>query len=578
MGRRPTRVLAAVVALAAAFVAGWVAGRAADVGPVAPFAADGDVASAGPPRPLAPDLAAAPRLGPPAEPAVPAPNARPDVAPGLAPSSGSPVASASTTAAAILPAAWASLTVRVLRADGLPARGVLVRVRRAGTATTGTDEEETNPHRVADDEGRAVFAVLGTGPFDVDALLHPLEEVRAVGVRAADDRPTEVELRLPKMVEVVFRAEGLPAGATWQLMLQGAREPVGSGGAPAPWEYQGGTAGPTFRASLPEGAAVTARGWASLPPHGAVCDPFAVPAAAEVVVPFRPRRPPDRGATTRLTLRLAPEATEGTLPPRGSVIVDTLLELEGARRKSNQWTITWQPDDPDDRHDVTVEVPAGAKGSYRWQAGGGPPDEVALPDLPPGGSVVVRGRLRVAPATAVVSFDHVAVEDERGAAIVPSEAQSVWAFADTESAGAANAPDALDRLARELRTDALTLATDAWHVSRAVGAATSGPTRVRVALGGYLVVHVPRPPPPSAGALTLRRADGGWLGVRTTALPGPGEPGAPEDQALASVGNGTVVGPLPAGPIELVVSIGGADLGPVTATVVAGEVSVLTLR
>lgn len=569
MGRRPAALLASVAALAAAFVAGWLAGRAPRTGPAAVPGLDDATTAAIVPRPVAPALSAASRDAPPATSAARETSV---AAAGPGPSPGSAPPAAAAPATVVLPVSYASILVRVLGADGMPARGAHVGLRPAGS---DVPEDEARPREPVDAEGRARFLTVDAGPFDVDAWRDSLEVARATGVRGTRDVPTEVTLRLPRLVDAVFRAEGLPVGTTWQLVVRGPPRADAGGGAWPRDQHTLQSAATVLRTRVPEGVPLTVSGWAGIAPAGAACAPFEVVAPAEVAVPFRSREPVAREALTTLTLRLVPEATEGTLPPRGYAAVDTLLTVDGSLRKQQTWTIGWRPDDPDGANDTTVGVLAGSKGSFHWQARGGPADAVTLPELPPGGAVTVGGRLRIPPASVVVGFDDVVVEDERGAVLVPSEALGVHVFTGDESVGSAHDPVQLRGLLGDLRTAALTIATDAWHVSRTVAAAPIGATRVRVELGGYLVVHVPRPPPTNAGPLRLTRTDGGWLGERASPL---APTGAPEESPAEQVRNGTVLGPLPAGAVEFEVSLGGVRLGAVTANVVAGEVSVLTLR
>ncbi len=78
------------------------------------------------------------------------------------------------------------------------------------------------------------------------------------------------------------------------------------------------------------------------------------------------------------------------------------------------------------------------------------------------------------------------------------------------------------------------------------------------------------------------RFDGGWLGRRGDGedLPPPDHPdadGSPSETCEA-VHSGSLLDPLPAGDVPLRVTLGGVEVGRVTALVRAGEVTVLSLR
>ncbi len=168
----------------------------------------------------------------------------------------------------------------------------------------------------------------------------------------------------------------------------------------------------------------------------------------------------------------------------------------------------------------------------------------------------------------VVSPDGRPVDREREAVALCAEVgeDGAWKFATPAEASGARAM----------------VTVGAWRTSAPFDFPASGTARVVVEPGGYVMVHTTQGTDDRMGELRLERADGGWLGSRGDQgyLPPPDHPdadGAPSDPCEA-VHSGLLLGPLPAGDVPLRVTLGGVEVGRVTAKVRAGAVTVLSLR
>jgi hypothetical protein len=135
--------------------------------------------------------------------------------------------------------------------------------------------------------------------------------------------------------------------------------------------------------------------------------------------------------------------------------------------------------------------------------------------------------------------------------------------------------DELARLSGLSPTTTAVLETEAWWTSEPTRIPPSGRARLRLVPAGYLLVVLREIPRPETGGISLRRADGAWLGTRRWEDIAED---AGEAKRLEDVGPGTLVGPLPEGDVPLVVLVGGIETARVVGRVTARRITPLELR
>ena len=96
----------------------------------------------------------------------------------------------------------------------------------------------------------------------------------------------------------------------------------------------------------------------------------------------------------------------------------------------------------------------------------------------------------------------------------------------------------------------------AWWVSPPVTVPKRGRLKFDLVPGGYLLATSSRVVTPGLGRLSIRRADGAWLGERRAYDIGDDDS---DGDSIGTAYPGMILGPFPEGDVELVVSLGGEE-------------------
>lgn len=399
-------------------------------------------------------------------------------------------------------------------------------------------------------------------------------------------------LARPSTLEV--RCVGAPVGAPWSVRATATPPPLGDGTvvlSSLHAELAGN--GPMLALGLPDGVpfAVVVEphwgdpAWRGLQPVGPLAATLSAPST--FVATFEPRvaAPASVGAVT-VSLQLRVEATTGELPPSGRVSYTFRHRATGSSWvERGDGFVDWGPEDAGVSLSLQVERwPPTTPGELEWTVGD-TTDRIQVPAADAGERVQLAATTRVPRSAILEGVRGVEVLDVAGTPVLVGGPDEVSAnlLTEDDELGYASEADAGANLRSWLRGrvgQSLTAVRGTWLVSRAAPAVGGETVRLRLELGGYLLVHQPKPMPEGLGQLRAERTDGGWLGAHTTEspLPNPTERGDTTPSRADVVANGTLLGPLPPGDVGLRFLLGGVEVGRVTARAVAGEVSVLTIR
>lgn len=578
MGRRPAALLASLAALAAAFVAGWLAGRAPSGGSrpapldsaTAPTGADAERASAASPTARSPvELRAAPR--PPHTPT-------PVVPPADAPRAGSVVLDRLEPA---------RIRVAVRTAEGAAVAGADVFAALPGT----TDVEHAGVARAeSGPDGGATVAVARPGPYLV-VVRQGILATAVEDVHAAPHPGGEVVVTLPRAVVVEVATDGAPDDAPWTAEVEFAPLTDRAGSNLLEFKrLERRSEGAPLRIEAAEGSGLHVRvhpfwqaeRWKGLRALGPAGELLTAPGACRIR--YGPGPSPTTVPGRRIAVELTVVGGDGPLPAAGRLTFAFRPEIDG--RPAGHW------DERIAEWDATRALPpltgsvpdwpVAGTGALAWRIGR-VTGRFVVPGTDSDEGVLLRSTVPIPLSDVESGPSDVEVTGPDGAAVPVGgdDVESADLFAPGAELGFSS--DAGENLRRWLigRANARVVAVrGAWWVSPPTQASIGEPLRLRLELGGYVLLHLPTPPSTALGSLRVERVDGAWLGRYAPDEPLP--PATEEREAsiseVRSVSNGTMLGPLPPGTVELRFLLGGIEVGRATARVVAGQVSVLTIR
>lgn len=524
--------------LALGLLAGFLGARA--VPPASPEPGASADLSDSTPAGLAPATSASPSDHAPAPLSAPTLASNPGLLAGAGPVDGT----------VFLRVAPSTVSVLVFDAEGDPVDGATVVATRRTDRAVATEEW---PRSGTDESGRAELRLPVPGRWDIEACLGP-HRATVSGIEASPRAPREVRLRFDPDAPVRVEVIGAPEGATWKVTLHEVR---------TGWSRECSWSGPSSEFLVPRGVALEVR-------YPTVSSPTPDsdrwwPDVREIVAPCVMRL--ERWGRERL----GHCRVEVTVPADAPSHVIQMVSLA-----------VHSQDRP-----LTTRSAPGAFGAFEVSA---PPATVvsvqasAVRDWESDRTLVVAPPAGVTVTTRVALHRREDVVAARRATLevvstdgrpVRSELVNLWAPVGDEGEWTENIPaDAAGVTAM--------VTVGAWQTSAPFELPVSGRTRVVVSPAGYVMVHTMHGADYRMGQMRIERVDGGWLGCRGDSgeLPPPDHPDADgsASESCEAVHSGLLLGPLPAGEVPLRVTLGGVEVGRVTAKLKAGEVTVLSLR
>lgn len=471
-------------------------------------------------------------------------------------------------------AGWVEVTA--LHADGTPARDATAYAVRAGrTSKTSTPDW---PEADVDAAGRARIPVPAAGVYDVGVIFPSREEPRALvtDVQVAAGTTTKVEVRLPELapVDVVIEDEvpGRIALYATERIAARSREsyyPARGESSAVRWSFHS----PLTSVMLPAGVAFEL--WpqeqgADGKWRGMGADFEATPA---VVVPpgrvvLRRRTAPEPEMTVPLRLKV-----EGSVPVAVESSRLRLRFAEGTAEEAEyDIAVRWKNGVPE--AEALTIAPRDVDSKLTWSGEGVVSGEALLPAA----SHAKDGA--AAPIEILIRGDGVPYLE--GIDVVggrqPPRSDSPFLHAqdptNPRAHGVGIYTEHQNRM-EDLRPGWLAVAEwGAWWVSKPTAVPVRGRLQLTLVPGGYLLATSARVPTRGLGALTIRRADGAWLGERTAY---DIEDDDCDGESAGGARPGMILGPLPEGDVELIVSLGGEERTRIVARVRANAITPFAL-
>jgi hypothetical protein len=460
------------------------------------------------------------------------------------------------------------VTVAVTTAAGAPVSAARV------FATRSTDralDADVWPATWTDEAGRADLRLPAAGRWNIGAE-DDLRRAMLTDVAVAPDAPREVRLTLAPNAEVRVVAVGATEGAAWSLALEELESAEGG------WPLREEADSRLFQLSSAAGATAV--------PGGVPLRVLGASVSTHDLGPglWRPETPV---VTAPCTIRL-----EHWGPERlGHLRVEAVLRgapdawrahafnftvREGGQRRRSGHTCAVEVADGEARAVLDLPRPPGTRLTVTVCAPS--LDEAVVEAVtPPAGTTRLE---RVAFPWHRTSLDpwedRIVVVDAEGEPVSRERFDvRVWAPVGEGGAWTGKVPAGA-------AGERAVVTAGAWLTSAPFTLPDSGSTRTVVSPGGYALLHTPYGADSRMGRMHIERMDGGWLGTRTddVGLPPPDDPNAAGSGSdpCGTVHSGALLGPLPAGEVPLRVTLGGVEVGRVTAHIVAGEVTILSLR
>lgn len=467
------------------------------------------------------------------------------------------------------------IEVVATRADGKPASGATAYAVRVGRASQTAVPDW--PQVELDESGHARIPVPDAGTYDVGVVYPSQEEPRALvtDVKIDSGETTRVEARLPALAAVDVTIEGAGA-APLAIYASEAGEP-GSRVSYYPARGERNDTRWSFGANvdgvrLPVGVAYEifiqereeSGRWMAMM-EGWKAEPAVVLAPGQVV--FRRNHParPSIDVPVRFTVT-------GTVP---SELRHSGLQIgyaEGTLEESELSNgLAWRGGKPEH---PGVTIPGGSTPArITWRGDGVVPGELLLPGALAAGAAIPPIEIAIH-ADELPLVEGIDVECGR----TPPRQDAPFLHATGPDSASCEAFGFYawneDRLA-DLRPGwKAVVEWGAWWVSRPVTIPTRGRLKFTLEPGGYLLATSTRVPTPGLGMLTIRRADGAWLGERTA------HEIASDDCDGGNAWHacpGMILGPLPEGEVELIVSLGGEERARIVAHVTANAITTFRL-
>ncbi|MFO0931134.1 MAG: hypothetical protein U1E39_00330 [Planctomycetota bacterium] len=452
-------------------------------------------------------------------------------------------------------AGWIEVTA--LRADGKPASGAIAYAVRVGRVSETTMPDW--PQAEIDANGAARIPVPTVAKYDVGVVFPGKEEPRALllDVPVAAGGTSRVEVRLPALASVTVDVAGVdPARARVYAEEEGEPKarPSYYPARGEPNDERWSLAIHSGNVELPKG--VPYRLWLEVEGEeksghwlgaGWLADPAVVRAPGRVTF----RRDPAPEPLIEVPIRFT---VTGSVPPglRRSDMVTRYAE--GTPDEMNlDGTLEWKDGSPQ-AGSLTI-VPAAKPAKLRWRGDGIAPGEVTLPGAT--GEPTAAPPIDIAVRADDLPFlDGVDVECARK----PPRTDSPFLHVTGPTAGRADDfgfyIEHENRL-EDVRPGSRVIAEwGAWWVSRPIEVPSRGRLKLTLVPGGYLLATSPRVPTPGLGTLTIRRADGAWLGERDAH---DIESDDCDGESASIARPGMILGPFAEGDVELVVSLGGEE-------------------
>jgi hypothetical protein len=437
--------------------------------------------------------------------------------------------------------------------------------------------------------GRADLFVPVAGVYVVLVRAGVRAAVRE-GVRATQEGPAEVAFVLGRLANLEVRRTGAAENSSWEVCAEGEEPKLADGTVMGRPSCSQSSREDSVVLSLPENVPFRIRVQADEDDRQSAGRTVAEPQTAVMSAPgsllvrFHAESTADaRPAYVNVEVEVAILAETGGLPPSGRVGYTFCERYADSHSEENEGTVDWGP------KDAAVSVshfestwPPGVAGRVEWTVAG-VAGSVEVPAGRAGDQIRLTGAVRIPPAAVETAAGALEVLDERGVPIPfdgPWET-GVYLYNQDGAPCDAQGETAEDDVRAWLRDNigqTVTAERGRWWVSRPGSTTADGTLRLQLELGGYLLVHLPKPLRAGLGRLTVERIDGAYLGMRggDTHLPSPAEDTG--GWGRDGVTNGALVGPLPPGDLGLLFRVGGFEVGRTTARVVAGEVSILTIR
>lgn len=466
-------------------------------------------------------------------------------------------------------AGW--IEVVATRADGTPATGATAYAVRVGRASQTVMPDW--PQAEVDSNGVARVPVPDPGPYDVGVVFPSKAEPRVLvaDVRVEAGATRRIEARPPALVPVEVSIEG-DEPARFGIYASEAGEP-GSRASYYPgrgevsdtrWSFGANLAAVRLPAGVPYEVFIqeqdaTGR-WMGMM-EGWIAEPAVVRAPGHVV--FRRDLPATPDIEVPLRFRVV-----GTVPS-GLRRSDLRICYAEGTPEATDWSsaIEWTEGVPDH---APLAIPGGSTpAKLTWSGDGVAPGEILLPSAQEAGAAI-------RPIEITIHADELPLVEgiDVECACEPPRQDSPFLHVTGPGQESGEAFGFYtwneDRLV-DLRPGWQAVAEwGAWWVSRPVTVPRRGRMKFTLEPGGYLLATSPRVPTPGLGTLTIRRADGAWLGERAThEIEGDDCDG----ETAWAARPGMILGPLPAGAVELIVSLGGEERTRIRAHVKANAIT-----
>lgn len=472
------------------------------------------------------------------------------------PTASSPVAPADLAQGSDV-AAW--IEVRVTDADGSPAKGAgayAVRVGRRSPADTRTPDW---PSAGAGDDGVARIPLPGAGLYDVGVEYGEAEQPRGFveDVRVEAGSTARVAVRLPALARVEVVAEGIDLAHAFLYAVEARAPGERYSYSPARGERKNHRWSQSMarEVRLPEG--VPYEVWLSFQDPktgdwvGSEWKPDLDVVRAPARVTFRRDARPAPRPWIEVPLRfLVTRAVPAGLG-RSELRVWYAEGTPGAMELGR--TLDWKDGKPEE---TSLRVLLGAKPEkLTWSGDGVAAGERLLPGA-------AEAKEPVAPIEIAIRADDLPFVE--GVDVVggpkPLRTDSPWLHArgpDWESDEEVDYQTEYDDESWRLRPGWKAIVEwGAWWVSRPVTVPKRGRLTFDLVPGGYLLATSSRVVTPGLGRLSIRRADGAWLGERRAS---DIENDDCDGDSVGTAYPGMILGPFPEGDVELVVSLGGEE-------------------
>ncbi len=467
-------------------------------------------------------------------------------------------------------AAWIEVTAT--EADGSPANGAGAYAVRVGRRSPTNVSVPDWPSADVGDDGVARIPLPAAGTYDVGVGHGEAGRPRRLieDVRVGAGETARVAVRLPALARIEVVADGVDLSHAFLYAI----EELGPGErysyAPTRGErnIQSSSRSTAREVYLPEG--VPHRVWLSFEDAGTgkwvgwewSPDPAVVRAPARVT--FRRDAVPEPERWIDLPIRFT---VTGPVP---AGLVQSELRLRYAEGTEDEMdlgrTLAWDDGKP---RSNPLRVRLGARSeALSWRGDGVTPGERRLPaasDAPQ----------PIAPLELEIRADDLplveGVDVASGRRPSRTDSPRLHARGPDPKADEFDFWTDFDDYASHLRPGWKAIVEwGAWWVSPPVTVPRRGRLRFDLVPGGYLLATSSRVVTPGLGRLSIRRADGAWLGERSAADIGDDDC---DGESIGTAYPGMILGPFPEGDVELVVLLGGEERARIIGHVKANRIT-----